>query len=80
MKRNWNEEELQEFWALSPEERALLPAKSPARRLGFALQLKFLQIEGRFPSSRRDLPAIALRFVAEQIEGHARHFKNYDLD
>ncbi|MBD8524423.1 Tn3 family transposase [Pseudomarimonas arenosa] len=80
MKRNWSDDELQEFWSLSPDELDLLPPKSPARRLGFALQLKFLQIEGRFPEGRRDIPAIPVRFVAEQIGGHAKHISGYDID
>lgn len=80
MKRNWSDDELQEFWSLSPEEFALLPAKTPARRLGFALQLKFLQVEGRFPNSRREVPAIPVSFVAEQLAGHSKHFATYDID
>ena len=67
MKRNWSDDELQEFWSLSPDELALLPSKSAARRLGFALQLKFLQIQGQFPEYRREIPALAIRFVAEQL-------------
>lgn len=80
MKRNWSDEELQEFWSLSPDELDLLPSRSPTRRLGYALQLKFLLIEGRFPEARRDIPAIPVRFVAEQIGGHAKHISGYDID
>ena len=80
MKRNWSEQELEESWTLAPEELGYLPQTSPARRLGFAMQLKFLQLEGRFPESRRDIPAIAVRHVAQQLGLSAKHAAAYVVD
>ena len=37
-------------------------------RLGFALLLKFFQIEGRFPNSKSEIPRKCAAFVAEQID------------
>jgi hypothetical protein len=46
MKRAWTEQELAGQWLLFPQERPLLGNKSGATRLGFALLLKFFQLEG----------------------------------
>ncbi|EQD64967.1 transposase Tn3 family protein, partial [mine drainage metagenome] len=80
MKRNWSEPELEEFWTLSPDELKLAFGLAPTRQLGLALQLKFLQIEGHFPGSRRDIPALAVRHVSEQIGVHQEHFAGYDIE
>lgn len=80
MKRNWSEPELEEFWTLSPDELKLAFGLVPSRQLGLALQIKFLQIEGCFPGSRRDIPAVAVRHVSEQIGVHQKHFAVYDME
>jgi hypothetical protein len=68
MKRNWSDDELAAQWSLSPEELALLPNRVGHNRFGFAVQLKFFQIEGRFPRSPREVPAAALRYLARQLD------------
>lgn len=80
MKRNWSDQELEEFWTLTPDELNLLPKNTPARRLAFAIQMKFLQIEGQFPDFRRDVPALATRHVADQIGVHRNHAASYDFE
>lgn len=64
MKRNWSDDELAAQWSLSPEELALLPNHVGHNRFGFAVQLKFFEIEGRFPRSPREVPAAALWYLA----------------
>jgi len=48
MKRQWENEELVEYWILSPWDLAQVGNKTGTTRLGFAVLLKF-QCEGRFP-------------------------------
>ena len=38
--------------------------KTAASRLGFALLLKYFELEGRFPESREELPQAAVDYVA----------------
>lgn len=49
MRRVCTEDELLERWTLAPEERLFVLGKSSTHSLGFALLLKFLQAQGRFP-------------------------------
>ncbi len=49
MRREWEPEELISAWTLVEADRQLLANKTGASRLGFALALKFFEIEGRFP-------------------------------
>ena len=45
MKRHWGIDELVEHWTLLPRETELLTNKTGATRLGFAVLLKFFQLE-----------------------------------
>lgn len=67
MKRCWNAEELAEHWTLSAEEFSLLANKTGSTRLGFALLLRYFQIEGRFPLYRQEIPDTAVAHVAKQV-------------
>ena len=80
MKRTWSEPELEEFWTLTPEESVLVTDKPPTRRLGLAMQLKFLQIDGQFPRGRHDVPAAAVRHLADQLDVHSKHVASYDME
>src|ERR1017187_4782243 len=77
MKRDWEISELQEHWTLQPGELRLLANKGGENRLGFALLLKFFQIEGRFPESKNDVPRKCAAFVAEQIDVSVSAFFRY---
>lgn len=55
MKRDWNGDELAEYWTLAPEERLLVLNKTGPHALGFALLFKFFQAEGRFPRQPYEL-------------------------
>ena len=48
MQRLWSSEELAERWSLGSEELVLLPGKSDAGKLGFAVQLAFYKQYARF--------------------------------
>ena len=48
MKRVWTDEELSEYWALHPGERKWIANKTGPTRLGFAVVLKFFQLEQPF--------------------------------
>ena len=68
MQREWQPEELIECWTLLDDDRRLVANKTGATRLGFALLLKFFELEGRFPRSAADLPAAAVEYVATQVK------------
>jgi TnpA family transposase len=67
MRRNWTEEDLAADWHILPHEQELIGSKRGATRLGFALLLKFFQLEGRFPSGPHEIPAEVVRFVASEV-------------
>jgi TnpA family transposase len=81
MKRAWTENELEEHWRLDAAEQDLIRSlRTGKNRLGFALQLKFFQHEGRFPIGKRGLPAIVVRYVARQLGVDAGMVANYAWD
>ena len=67
MKRNWQPEELVEYWTLLPKELELLAHKNPQNRLIFALLLKFFQLEARFPESDYEIPAVVVNYVTQKL-------------
>lgn len=67
MKRQWSEAELDIHWILTAQEEALTVARQGPGRFGFVVLLKFFQYEGRFPESRREIPADVMRYVAVQL-------------
>lgn len=79
MKRHWDEHELGERWSLTHDEFEPLRNRTERSRLGFAALLKFFQLEGRFPTDRREVPAVALDYVANQVETSRDAFSEYDL-
>jgi hypothetical protein len=47
---SWDDPDTQDLWTLTIDESALLLlGMTDKRRLGFAVQLKFLELHGRFP-------------------------------
>lgn len=67
MKQRWSDEKLVERWTLTDAEKDLIDQPTDRGRLGFALLLKFFQIEGRFPRHRRDIPRAAITYLAELL-------------
>ena len=68
MKRHWDEQELAEHWSLTHDEFELLRNRTERSRIGFAVLLKFFQVEGRFSSDRKEVPAVALDYLGDQLE------------
>lgn len=60
MRRNWQADELVEHWTLLPDELILLTNKTNPNRLGFALLLKFFQLEARFPHNKHEVPKVVV--------------------
>jgi len=68
MKRIWDIDELAEHWSLKFEETRLLKTKPARNHLPFAVQLKFYQNTGRFPSAINEIPETPLHYLAGQLE------------
>ena len=79
MKLHWLADELVEFWSMTPDELGLLKGSSESHRLGFALLLKFFQIEGYFPRTHREIPDEAIEFVAKFLDTPSSTFKDYSF-
>src|SRR4051812_16047197 len=78
MKRNWTTEELVEHWTLLPNELELVGNKSGPTRLGFAVLLKFFQLQARFPSGKNEIPRVVVAYVAKQIGVDPDEYLRYD--
>jgi hypothetical protein len=71
VRREWEPEDLIECWTLDEAEFELLANKTGATRLGFALLLKFFELEARFPR-REDVPRAAAESMAGQVRLQGR--------
>ena len=81
MRQDWEPEDLVAAWTLvERDHRELVAYKHGATRLGFALLLKFFEIEGRFPADVGEIPARAVEYVAHQVGVSAARLGSYDLD
>jgi hypothetical protein len=78
MQAVWTDDQLIETWTLLDGDRVLLSNKSGSTRLGFAVLLKFFEVEARFPLSAAEVPSEAVRFVAAQLGVAAEEFARYD--
>jgi TnpA family transposase len=81
MKRQWEPEELIEQFILTPAELALLPEDltnaNPSNRLGFAVLLKFFQVEARFPQHPVEVPKAVVHFIAQQLKLTQEDYRGY---
>jgi hypothetical protein len=80
MKRLWTNADLVAQWTLQPNELALVEYKEGANRLGFALLLKYFQIDGRFPRQKYDVLVPAIAFVARELDVSIDLYPAYDWD
>lgn len=80
MKRQWDATELVEHFTLTIDEVALLENKSEENRLGFAVLLKFFQIEARFPRARHEVPKLVVSYIASLLGLLPRLYKQYEWE
>ena len=80
MKRHWGIDELVEHWTLMPRETELLTNKTGATRLGFAVLLKFFQLEAYFPQQASDVPTVAMEFIAKRVKVVPEQFEQEQSD
>ena len=78
MRQEWEPEDLIEVWTLLEENQERLRNKSGANRLGFALLLKFFEVEARFPEDAGEIPVPAVSYVAQQVKVPAEEWAAYD--
>lgn len=78
MKRLWETDELVEHWTLMPPEVELLANKTGATRLGFAVLLKFFQLEAHFPQHAAEIPQSVIDYLAKQIKVAPEQFRHYE--
>ncbi|MEK4677899.1 DUF4158 domain-containing protein [Bacillus sp. FSL K6-2944] len=68
MKQQLNINEEIEAFMLNPQELALITSKHKATRVGFAVLLKYFQLEYCFPSGKSEVPKNMLHFIAKQLQ------------
>lgn len=61
------------------DELLLLPGMTDKGRLGFAVQLKFRQVCGRYSESMDDILLDVVQYIAEQVEVTFSSLDNYPL-
>lgn len=78
MKRNWELDELIDYFILIPDEQELTQLKRGNTKLGFAVMFKFFQYEARFPHSKSEIPKTVIEYIAKQLEMNPDIFSEYD--
>jgi Domain of unknown function (DUF4158) len=68
MQDRWDPEELISCWTFDEADWRLLANKTGATRLGFAVLLRFLELEGRFPADADEVPAAVVDYLAGQVK------------
>jgi TnpA family transposase len=68
VQQTWEPEELIDSWTLVKKDWRLVANKTGATRLGFALLLKFFELEARFPRYAAEVPAAAVVYLAQQVK------------
>ena len=80
MPRVWDNPELQVLWTLTADELALLPGMTDKGRLAFAIQLKFMELHGRFPERHDEVDPTTVMWVASQLDVAGSAFAAFELD
>ena len=77
MRREWTPEELVDCWTLVEDDWRLVGNKTGATRLGFAVLLKFFELEARFPRHAGEVPRAAVDYLAGQVKVAPVLFASY---
>lgn len=77
-RQDWEPEDLIEVWTPLEDDMKRVRNNSGTTRLAFALLLKFLEVEARFPESAKEVPATAVEYVAQQVKVPAATWADYD--
>lgn len=77
MRQEWSIDELVSAWTLVEADWPLVGNKTGATRLGFALLLKFFEIDARFPQHPGEVPAAAVSYGGEQVKVDPGEFGTY---
>ena len=75
-----NSLELNDLWTLSAEQLELFAGMTDKGRLSFAVQLKFMELHGRFPEGHDELSPAAITWVASQLGVRVEGFAAFELD
>jgi Domain of unknown function (DUF4158) len=78
VRREWEPEELIACWTLVEDDWRLVGNKTGATRLGFAVLLKFFELEARFPSGPGEVPPPVVGYLARQVGVEPALFAGYD--
>jgi hypothetical protein len=73
----WEPDELIDAWTLTGGDWDLIANKAGVTRLGFAVMLKFYEIEGRFPAYPEEVPPAAVRYVGSLVKVDPALFAKY---
>ncbi len=79
MKQSWTLSELKEQWSLTPVELELTAGRTGVNQLGFAVLLKFFQLEGKFPENFRDIPKQVLNYLARFLKLKGSSLSSYNF-
>ncbi len=79
MKRQWDAQELVESFTLNPDEMALLESKGDENRLGFAVLLKFFQMEAKFPRTHHVVPKRVVSYIAKLLKVSPKQYREYSF-
>lgn len=77
MRREWEPEDLIACWTLMDGDRTLVGNKRGPTRLGFALMLKFFELEARFPRYAGEIPSAAVDYLASQVKVEPEALADY---
>ncbi|MFE0062272.1 DUF4158 domain-containing protein [Streptomyces sp. NPDC059003] len=78
MRQEWEPEDLIEVWTLLEDDMGRLRNKSGANRLGFAVFLKFFEVEAWFPEDAGEVPAPVVPYLAQQVKVPAEEWAACD--
>ncbi|MGB9096348.1 DUF4158 domain-containing protein [Erwinia sp.] len=76
---DWREEaEQSNVWLLNAEQLALLPGMTDTGRLGFSMQLNFIELKGRFPGNNIQVNTDITQVLAKQLSVPINAIDLYD--